>query len=343
MSNVLNVKRVSRFAMLSIALTLSLAACQKDSLIPESQEVTGLSASDRAAGTIVDIAVSNPDFSTLVAAVLKTGQAGLLSKSSLNATVFAPTNAAFAQLPYPFDNAQNINDITDPKLIKTLRDVLRFHIAPGKRTAADLPNGSYQTYKNAITPNDNRIYVSRSVADEVFINGTSKVIAADVQASNGIIHVINKVLFFPTQDLAQIAISNGNFTALVAALQKTGLTNAVMSPVNNFTVFAPVDAAFAKLPAPLNNAANISGITDQGTIDLLRTVLLYHVVNGRVFAPDLREGLQAPTLSGSTLGFSLSNGATVTGSGNTTPSKIVLTDLLARNGVIHVIDQVLLP
>jgi uncharacterized surface protein with fasciclin (FAS1) repeats len=165
-----------------------------------------------------------------------------------------------------------------------------------------------------------------------------------VQASNGIIHVIDKVLFFPTQDVAQVAITNGNFKALVAALQKTGLVNVFTSVNTNVTVFAPTDAAFAQLPAPLNNAANIKSITDPATINTLRNVLLYHVVAGRVFSPDLREGITPNTLlANSKVTISLTNGATVKGNGNTTASKIIITNVLARNGVIHAIDQVLLP
>ena len=336
------------FSLLSIALLLSFSACQKDQiandLTPTVNGVEGIT-SDRAANTIVDVAIGNPDFSSLVAAVVKTGQAGFLSGANLNATVFAPTNAAFAQLPAPFNNAQNISAITDPRTIATLRQVIRYHVALGRRTAAQLSNGNYQTYKTAALPNENWLTVGRSVAGEVFINGVSKVVAADVSASNGVIHVIDKVLFFPTQDIAQIAISNGNFKALVAALQKTGLVNTLMSPQTNVTVFAPTDAAFAKLPIPaLTTAANIKAITDPATISLLRNVLLYHLVGGRVFSTDLREGITPPTLLATkNVTISLANGATVKGSGNTTASNIIITNILARNGVIHAIDQVLLP
>ena len=329
---------------LGFLLVLGLNSCQKENIVSEAvAEETQVSAADRSNSTVVDIALSNPDFSTLVAAVVKTNQVGLLSKATLNATVFAPTNAAFAALPAPFNNAQNIAAITDLKQINTLRQILRYHVSPGIRNAAQLPNGSYATLKNAAIPNDNLIFISRNINNEVIVNGVSKVVAADVQASNGVIHVIDKVLLFPSQDLGQIAISNGNFTALVAALQKTGLTNTTFSPLSNLTVFAPTDAAFAALPAPLNNAQNISAITDEGTINLLRTVLLYHLINGRVFAADLREGIQPATVAGPTVSISLATGAKVKGNGNNTGSNIVLTDLLARNGVIHVIDQVLLP
>ena len=337
----------NRFFLFGFIFLSALAACSKedlsvDTLAPTAQ--AGNTVVGDRNNTIVDIAISNPDFSALVAAVVKTNQVGLLSGANLNGTVFAPTNAAFANLPAPFNNADNINGITDLGQIKFLGQIIRYHVAQGRFTAAQLSNGAYGTYKNAATPNDNQLFVGRTATGEVYINGVSKVVAADVQASNGVIHVIDKVLFFPTQDIAQIAIANGNFTALVAALKKTGLANTVMSAQTNVTVFAPTDAAFAALPAPLNNAANIKNISDPATINLLRNVLKYHLLGGRVFSVDLREGLTAPTvLSGSSVSISLANGAKVKGTGNSTGSNIVLTNLLARNGVIHVIDQVLLP
>jgi uncharacterized surface protein with fasciclin (FAS1) repeats len=333
----------------SIFLTLSLAilavSCQKEPLTPgaTTQGTPNIQVSDRN-NTIVDIAVSNPDFSSLVAAVLKTDLAGFLSNAGLDGTVFAPTNDAFAQLPAPFNNAANISNISDPTTINTLRQIIKYHVGLGRRSAAQLTNGSYKTYYSAPSPDANLIYVGRNAGNEVFINGNSKVVAADVNASNGIIHVINKVLFYPNKDIVQIARGNGNFKALIAALRKTGLTNLLSQPIGNFTVFAPTDAAFAALPAPLNNAANIATITDPATITLLSNVLKYHLIGARVFSADLREGITAPTaLAGNSVGITLATGPKVKGSGNTNGSNIVLTDLLAVNGVIHVIDQVLLP
>jgi len=338
--------RLFRFTALVALVLLGFTACQKESITPKELQPgpdNGL-VSDRSANTVVDIAISNPDFSSLVAAVVKTGQANLLSRANLNATVFAPNNAAFAQLPAPFNNAANISNISNQLTINTLRQIIRYHLVPGKRTAAQLTNGSYNTLKTSATPNDNRIYVGRTAADEVYINGVSKVIAADIQASNGTIHVIDKVLSFPTQDIGQVAIANGNFTALVAALKKTGLANTFLQPIGDLTVFAPTDAAFAQLPAPLNNAQNIKNISDQATINTLRRVLLYHVIAARVFSVDLREGIQPNTLlSGKKVTITLANGAQVKGDGNASASNIIITNILARNGVIHAIDQVLLP
>lgn len=349
MHHISSLKKTFSAFCLVFMLLAGFTACQKDALTDELQSAAAPNSSigvdERSAnGTIVDIAVGNPAFSTLVAAVLKTNSAGLLSRANLNATVFAPTNDAFAQLPEPFNNAANIGGITDKGQILLLGQILKYHVLPGKRNAAQLPNGSYGTLRTAITAQNNLVFVSRSAAGNVFVNGNTQVVTADVQATNGVIHVVNRVLMPPTQAIAQIAIANGNFNALVAALNKTGLTNTFFEPGNNLTVFAPTDAAFAQLPAPLNNAANIKGIRDAATINTLRNVLLYHVVAGRVFSADLREGIQPATLlSGSTVTITLANGAKVKGSGNQTASNIALTDILAINGVIHAIDQVLLP
>jgi uncharacterized surface protein with fasciclin (FAS1) repeats len=335
-------------ALFSALLALGLGSCSKESVTNDLVNApvstnNSMGVDDRSNGTIVDIAVGNPAFSSLVAAVLKTNSAGLLSRANLNATVFAPTNDAFALLPAPFNNAANISAITDAGQISTLGQILKYHVVSGARAAAQLPNGSYGTLRTAISPQNHLIFVSRSAAGNVFINGNTQVVIADVRASNGIIHAINRVLMPPSQALGQIAIANGNFTALLAALSKTGLTNTFMEPTNNLTVFAPTDAAFAKLPAPLNNAANIRGIRDAATIATLRSVLFYHVLGGRVFSADLREGIQPATLLTNTLSITLAGGPKVKGGGNTAASNIVATDIMGINGVIHVIDGVLLP
>lgn len=344
MKNVFTVKRGLRFTLLFFALSMAVVACRKENLTENVPTADLNQAVSERNNTVVDIAVSNPDFSILVAGVLKTELAGLLSGASLNGTVFAPNNAAFQQLPFPFNSVDAINSITDPLVINQLRNIIRYHVVVGARTAAQLTNGQYNTRFGAATPNGGSVFVGRSIAGEVFVNGVCKVIAADIAASNGVIHVIDRVLLPPTQDIYMIARGNSNFSALVAAIKKTGLVSAVQFKSGNYTVFAPTDAAFAQLPAPLNSAANIRNISDPATINLLRNVLQYHVLGSRVFSVDLREGISAPTvLAGNNVSVTLVGGPKVKGSGNTTGSNIILTNILATNGVIHAIDQVLLP
>ena len=300
-------------------------------------------------GNIVDIAVSNPNFTSLVAAVLKTGLAGALSNPSANLTVFAPTNGAFAQLPAPFNNAANINGISDATQVDFLRNVLLYHVLGAEVFSNQVSNGSSSaaTLKAASSSsiNDNTIYLSKTFG-LIKVNGQSSVIYANLNASNGVIHVINKVLLFPSNTIAGIAIADPNFSSLVAALVKTNLAG-VFTGSGDFTVFAPTNAAFAQLPAPFNNASNISNITDAGQIAALANILKYHVVASRNFTWDLGILRRVTTLANAPrnkvttiLGF---NTGWVKGDDNNSYAQINPADILATNGVIHVIGKVLLP
>jgi transforming growth factor-beta-induced protein len=296
---------------------------------------------------IVEIAVSNSNFSSLVAAVLKTGLAGALSNPSANLTVFAPTNAAFRQLPAPFNTAKNIEAISDAGQIDFLRNVLLYHVLGAEVFSRQVERGrsSAATLKPRGSANDNTIYLSKTFG-LIRVNGQSDVIWPDINASNGVIHAINKVLLFPTNNIAQIAIDNGNFTALVAALVKTNLSSVFLGE-GDFSVFAPTDAAFAQLPAPFNSAANISNIQDQAQIDALANILKYHVIGERYFTWDLGILARPVTLANAPgnklttiLGY---NTGYLKGDANSSFTRINPGDILATNGVIHVIGQVLLP
>lgn len=296
---------------------------------------------------IVEIAVSNSNFSALVAAVLKTGLAGALSDPSANLTVFAPTNAAFKQLPAPFNSAKNIEAITDPGQIDFLRNVLLYHVVGAEVFSYQVQRGrsSAATIKPKGNSNDNTIYFSKTFG-LIRVNGQSDVIWPNIDASNGVIHAVNKVLLFPTSTIAQIAIDNGSFNALVAALIKTNLAS-VFFGAGDFSVFAPTDAAFAKLPAPFNTATNISNIHDQATIDALANILKYHVIGERYFTWDLGIFARPVTLANAPnnklttiLGY---NTGYVKGGANSSYTQVNPGDILATNGVIHVIGQVLLP
>jgi uncharacterized surface protein with fasciclin (FAS1) repeats len=296
---------------------------------------------------IVEIAVSKPRLSSLVAAVLKTGLAGALSNASANLTVFAPTNDAFAGLPAPFNNAANIGAITDPAQIAFLKNVLLYHVLGAEVFSHQISNGpsSAVTIKPAGSANDNTVYLSKTFGF-IRVNGNSDVIRANINASNGVIHVINKVLLFPTQTIAAIAIPNPDLSALVAALVKTNLAG-VFAGSGDFTVFAPTNAAFAQLPAPFKTAASISAITDPATIAALANILKYHVVGSRNFAWDLGIFRRITTIASAPnnkittiLGY---NNGWVKGDNNTSYAQITPADILATNGVVHVINKVLLP
>ncbi len=297
--------------------------------------------------TIVQIATGNANLSSLAAAVVKTGLAGALTDASASLTVFAPTNAAFAQLPAPFNNAANISGISSPEQVDFLRSVLLYHVLGAEVFSNQIAAGrsSAVTLKPAGSANDNTVYISKTFG-LIKLNGSTRVIYPNVNATNGVVHVIDKVLLFPTNTVAGIAISIPDFSTLVTALVKTNLAG-VFAGSGDFTVFAPTNAAFAQLPAPFNNAENINAITDQAQIDALANILKYHVTGSRYFSWDLgilqRVGTLAnapnnkvTTILGCNIGY-------VKGDANNRFSKITPADILATNGVIHVIDRVLLP
>ncbi len=313
------------------ALTLLATGCKKDDPV----------VTPPAPQTIVDIAVGNPDFSILVAAVTKTQLAATLSGPG-PFTVFAPTNAAFGKLAAPFNTAASIAAITDQKQIDVLKDILLYHALPGAKKAADFPNGA-SSQATARGTTDNLLYVSKGSAG-VFVNGNSKVTTADVVASNGVIHIIDQVLSPPSRSIAGIVVASAQattgkeFTILLQALSQPGvadLLTAASSP-GNLTVFAPTDAAF-----------RAAGIPDASAVPpaTLRSVLSAHIIaTGRVFSTDLAATQQVETFGKEKITITASaSGVTVAAAKNTTPANVIAANVLATNGVVHVIDRVLLP
>lgn len=296
---------------------------------------------------VVTVVSKLPVFSALLAAVEKTGLTSTLASSDLNATVFAPIDAAFAKLPAPFNTAANIKAITDQTQIEALKNILLYHVLGSEVLSKQIASGRSNavTLKPAGSANDNTIYLSKDWG-LIGINGNTLVLFPDLVLSNAVVHVIDNVLLPPSQNIAQIAIGNSGLTALVAALVKTNLAG-VFANAGDYTVFAPTDAAFSKLPAPFNNAANISAITDQTQIDALANILKYHVLASRYFSLDfgffgtVTTIAQAP--NNKLVGLLGLNKAYVKGDKNPTFAKASPVNILATNGVIHVVNQVLLP
>ncbi|MFO7888212.1 MAG: fasciclin domain-containing protein [Eubacteriales bacterium] len=275
--------------------------------------------------TVVDIAVNDGSFTTLVAALQEAELVETLSGEG-PFTVFAPTDDAFAELLAALD-------ITAEDLLNhpQLTDVLLYHVVSGKVMSTDLSEGM-----EATTLKGDDIMVS--LEGGVFIND-SEVVTADIEGSNGVIHVIDEVLVpedfvletEPEETVVDIAVNNGSFTTLVAALQKAELVEA-LSGEGPFTVFAPTDDAFAELLAALDITAE-----DLLNHPQLTDVLLYHVVSGNVMSTDLSEGMMPETLKGDTVMVSLEGGVFIN------DSEVVTADIEGSNGVIHVIDEVLVP
>ena len=273
------------------------------------------------AQSIADIVSNNPDFSLLKQAVLRAGLANALSTGSL--TVFAPNNAAF-------QNA-GINSATIESLgLDTLVDILTYHVIGSK-----IMSTSLQSSQAVASLQGANLYVSKN-NNGVFVNGI-KVNAADINASNGVIHVIDKVIVeVPTQSIAGIVSSNPDFSTLLAAVVKADLVS-VFSGSGNYTVFAPTNEAFAAVGLT-PEAINSPSLPVAAVVAILKA----HVIGTNVFASDLIQGATAPTLQ---TGVTLTIGTTppsikVTGSNNPV-SNIVVPNVVATNGVIHVIDKVL--
>lgn len=265
--------------------------------------------------TIVDIAVNDGRFDTLVTAL---GVAGLVDTLSGDGpfTVFAPTDEAFEALPE--GTLEALLDDT-----AALTEVLTYHVVSGSVPASDVT-----ALTNATTLQGQPVVVGSGAG--VTINQAS-VIQADVMGSNGVIHVIDSVLLPPSGDIVEVASNAGVFNTLVTAVQAAGLVETLQGE-GPFTVFAPTDEAFAKLPE-----GTIPALLDD--TDTLAQILTYHVVPGRVFSGDVVGLNEAGTVQGQSIGISVMNGSVMLNDASTVTS----TDILTTNGVIHVIDTVIMP
>ena len=282
---------------------------------------------------IVDTAVAAGDFGTLVTALQAAGLDATLADETQSFTVFAPTDAAFAMI-----DPETLNLLiadTD-----ALSSVLLQHVVSGEVnsvTAYTLNGSSATTASGAAIP------VAINTELDTLTFGGATVQTTDIYTTNGIIHVIDTVVIAdvelptPPASIVDVAVSNGSFTTLVAALQATGLDTVLDDPESTFTVFAPTDAAFALLGQDTIDAL----LADP---DTLKDILLYHVISGSEILQDAaitvaqsesnkvdmaNERQTALTLAGSTLYIN--------------KSAVSLADVMADNGVIHVVDQVILP
>jgi len=279
------------------------------------------------AKTITQIVVDGADFTLLEAAVVRAGLADALSTGSL--TVFAPTDAAFRAAG--FANVDAINSTP----VATLQAVLQYHVIGSKINAAAIQSGDNQATKMLSNVD---AFITKNAAG-VSINGAT-VTQADVSASNGVIHVINAVILPPSVNIVGLASANANLSYLVAAVTRagSGVVNA-LTAAGPLTVFAPTNAAFQAAGFP--TIASIEA-ADPAT---LAGILTYHVVGARAFSTNLTNGAELTTVQGGKAKITIAAGAvSVLGKGNgANASNVSIANLLATNGVVHVIDRVLLP
>ncbi len=277
---------------------------------------------------IVATASKDPQLSILAEAVTAADLGATLSGPGPY-TVFAPSNAAFAALLAELG-------ITKAQLLADkplLTSVLTYHTVAGKVPKAAVPAGK------AITTVQGGIFKVDAVGTGLVItdgrNRTANIVATDIAASNGVIHAIDKVLLPANRNIVETAAATPDFSILVEAVTAANL-GATLSGTGPFTVFAPTNAAFADLLAELNVTK------DQLLADtaLLTKVLTYHVVAGRVLKADVPVGAPITTVQGET--FSVSAALAITDR-RARVANITATDVLASNGVIHVVGKVILP
>jgi len=284
----------------------------------------------------VEFAAANENFSILVEAVTKAGLVETLSGAG-PFTIFAPTNDAFVALLNSNPDWNSLDDIP----VDVLTSVLTYHVVAGDNRAADLTTGYLNTLSG--TPFDQGTVVSKYISTEngVTINGNVSVTGADNVVSNGVIHVVDQVIM--PADIVTFATTNPMFSTLVAALTRSDLSVdfvGALSGAGPLTVFAPTNDAFQAL---LDSNMDWNTLADIPTA-VLENVLLYHVTSaGNVRSTDLSDGQVVATLFPDN-NFSINlTGAMPAINATMNNANIIATDVQATNGVIHVIDAVILP
>ena len=303
---------------LALSLAAVLVACGSetaDAGTPPSQNV-------------VQLAQGNPDLSILVEAVVAADLAGTLSAPGPY-TVFAPTNAAFAALLTEL-GVTKAQLLADKPLLTA---VLQYHVLGASVAKSQIPLGK------AITPLAGGFFkIDMAGADVVITDGrnrTARIVATDIPASNALVHVVDKVILPADKNIVQTAQALPDFSILVEAVVAADLA-ATLSGPGPFTVFAPTNAAFAALLTELG----VSKADLLANKPLLTAVLTYHALGARVLKADVVPGAQPNTVQGEN--FTISPTLAITDRRART-SNIVATDVLTSNGVIHVIDRVILP
>lgn len=275
---------------------------------------------------IVHTAQHSGKFSTLITA-LKAADLVEALEGPGPFTVFAPTDKAFAALP-----AGTVESLLKPENKEKLQAILKYHVVAGKVLSGQLVKSS-----NAKTLHGNNVKLALMV-------NNANVTKADIKASNGVIHVVDRVILpgtakpikghknteAPTsadKNIVQTAVSAGQFKTLVTAIQAAGLEEA-LNGKGPFTVFAPTDAAFAKLPA-----GTVESLVRPENRAKLQAILKYHVIPGQVRSNDILAVHTVKTLNGQSIYPSI----------RVDNAAIQAKNIYCRNGIIHVIDSVILP
>ena len=288
--------------------------------------------------TIVDFVSNSPDYSILLEALqLANGNLPDVLNGEGPYTVFAPNNAAFAA--FLLDN--NFGALSDIPT-DVLTQVLLNHVVSGNAVSSSLETGYSVNSLSTATPNENNMSLFINTADGVVINGIATVTTADVSVDNGTIHAVDAVIGLPT--VVTFAVADPNFSVLVTALTRSDLTFDFVGTLSTpngtapapFTVFAPTNDAFVDLLAELN----VASLDDIDEPNLKGTLEMHAVAGANVLAAGLSDGMTIGTLGGN-ITANVTGGATLTDA-NDRVIDIIAVDVQASNGVIHVINKVLL-
>lgn len=325
-------KKIKFFAWLlaTASLTIGFSSCEDDD---EDSLVTPPAVT---AKTIADIAIENNQTDSLVVALTRVNLVSIFQNSGTY-TVFAPTNTAFVNFLATNSAWNSIADIPET----ALTEVLQYHVLATEVKAADLTDATYATTLNTQGPGGTATVIEVDVTGGVKLNNNANVTTADIDASNGVIHLIDAVI--TPRNVTQLALNDERFTSLVSALTAYPSFNyaSVLQGTGPFTVFAPTNDAFDALIAATpawNSLADIDSVT-------LKKVLEYHVVgNVNAQSSDLSQDQVIPTLGGQNLTVDLSSGAQlITADTTQGPVNIIVTNVQGTNGVVHAVDKVLLP
>lgn len=314
--------------MLWAAIPLTLLSCSDD----DSNNMPIINSPQN--NSIASVASRAPQFTTLVDALQRADLVTTLDGSG-SFTVFAPTNTAFSS--FLSDNGfASLDDVP----VATLREILLNHVVEGTNLSSNLTTGYIKTLGKGSASNSNTLSMYVNVSSSVMLNGVATVTTADIMADNGVIHEVNAVIGLPT--VVTHATANANFSTLVTALTRNDQPDfvGILSGTTNspFTVFAPTNQAFGDLLTELN--ANSLDDINQATLE---NTLKYHVVAGsNVLSTNLTNNMMVTTFQGQDFTIGLTGGAKITDAQDRV-SNIIATDVQCANGVIHVIDKVILP
>lgn len=273
--------------------------------------------------TIVQTAQNNESLSTLVNAITAADLTSLLSEQNLSLTVFAPNNTAFTNIQ------ETVDTLLEPANQEDLARVLTYHVLDEEVASSELTDGQI------LTTIRGELLKVRIIDDIVYIND-AQVMSADISASNGIIHVIDTVLQpdeFGT--ILTTAQSSENLTTLTNGVEITELARSLADINESYTVFAPTDMAFAEIQNTIDTLFLSENLSD------LQNVLEYHVIDSEVFSNELTDGQIITTLNGETLEIDITSEGTFIVANNSR-AQVITADVTTLNGIVHIVDTVLL-